>query len=75
MRPTRASPISRLSTSTNCIRPVPVAPATSTLVVDPVIRTPAAWSARGLISVLSDPVSSMSFASALPLTRTSTRMR
>ena len=39
------------------------------------ICAPAAWSARGLISVRSAPVSSIRIASALPLILTSTMIR
>src|SRR5262249_56267449 len=71
--PRRAT--SRLSMKTNCIWPVPVALAISAVVVGPVMRTPAAWSARGLMTVLSAPVSNKSLAPPLPLIIASTMMR
>ena len=61
--------------ATNSIRSLPVAPTIWPVVVGPAIRTPAARSARGLMSVRSAPVSSISRAPPLPLILTSTRIR
>src|SRR2546429_8310944 len=75
MRPTRASPTSSESMTTN---ETSSAPATPVMRAEPTGRetaAPAATSTRGLIIVLSAPVSSSRFALAVPLTFTSTMIR
>src|SRR2546428_740678 len=75
MRPTRASPTSSESMTTN---ETSSAPATPVMRAEPTgreIAAPAATSTRGLIIVLSAPVSSSRFALAVPLTFTSTMIR
>src|SRR5256886_17642463 len=75
MRPTRASPTSSESMTTN---ETSSAPATPVMRAEPTgreIAAAAATSTRGLIMVLSAPVSSSRFALAVPLTFTSTMIR
>src|SRR3989441_10546509 len=75
MRPTRASPTSSESMTTNETSSAPATPVRRAEPTGREIAAQAATSTRGLIMVLSAPVSSSRFALAVPLTFTSTMIR
>src|SRR5438067_12095480 len=75
MRPTRASPTSIDSMTTNETSSLPATPVTRVVPTGREIDAPADTSTRGLIIVRSAPVSSRRFAFALPLIFTSTMIR